>query len=66
MTKSYDRKDWLECRECKKDDPCLMYLPKAARKAFPKNYCYKPFIDENSNQKGRWKKPEWAKARLTP
>lgn len=59
MTKSYNvKKDWFVCSQCDKTDPCMMYLPKTVRKAFPKTYCF-------LEQKGKWHKPAWSKTELT-
>ncbi len=63
MPKSYNiKKDWYVCSACEKTDPCMMYLPKTVRKAFPKDYC---FLNDKKNQKGKWHKPMWSKTELT-
>jgi hypothetical protein len=61
----YPPKGWMECRACKKDDPCLMFMPKKLRKAFPKKYCYLAETNDDMIGKGCWKKPVWAKTELT-
>ena len=64
MTKTVSKKIWIECRKCKDQDPCLIYLPKYARKEFPSNYCFEDAMKGNG-KKGRWKKPKWAETELT-
>ena len=63
--KRYAKKDWLECRACKKSDPCLIFLPKNLRKGFPKGYCFLSEVNDDMIGEGKWKKPQWAKTELT-
>jgi len=61
--KEKSRKVWIVCSKCKDGelDPCSMRIPRKAKKAFPKNYCFMAFITNNRRMQGDWKRPAWDK-----